>query len=103
MHLRIHPTRNSQVSCINMADQYQFNGAVAQLGERAAGSRKVRGSSPLSSTPLTPTGPTTVGVNPFRDKLGQWIDRVAAGEEVILTRHGRPRIRLSPAIGTGCS
>jgi prevent-host-death family protein len=100
VHLRIHPTRNSQVSCINMADQYQFNGAVAQLGERAAGSRKVRGSSPLSSTPLTPTGPTTVGVNAFRDKLGQWIDRVASGEEVILTRHGRPRIRLSPAIGT---
>jgi prevent-host-death family protein len=49
---------------------------------------------------LTPTGPTTVGVNPFRDKLGQWIDRVAAGEEVIVTRHGRPRIRLSPAAGT---
>jgi hypothetical protein len=69
VHLRIHPARNSQVSCINMADQYQFDGAVAQLGERAAGSRKVRGSSPLSSTPLTPTGPTTVGVNAFRDKL----------------------------------
>jgi prevent-host-death family protein len=38
-----------------------------------------------------------VGVNPFRDKLGYWIDRVAAGEEVLVTRHGRPRIRLSPA------
>jgi prevent-host-death family protein len=25
------------------------------------------------------------------------MDRVAAGEEVILTRHGRPKIRLSPA------
>ena len=99
MHLRIGPPRNSQVSCINMAEQYQFDGAVAQLGERAAGSRKVRGSSPLSSTLLTPTGPTTVGVNLFRDKLGQWIDRVAAGEEVIVTRHGRPRIQLSPANG----
>jgi prevent-host-death family protein len=59
------------------------------------GSHEVRGSSPLSSTELTPAEPTTVGVNPFRDKLGQWIDRVAAGEEVIVTRHGRPRIRLT--------
>jgi hypothetical protein len=91
LHLRIHATRNSQLSCINMADQYQFDGAVAQLGERAAGSRKVRGSSPLSSTYLTPAGATSVGVNAFRDKLGQWIDRVAAGEEVILTRHGADR------------
>jgi prevent-host-death family protein len=37
-----------------------------------------------------------VGSNTFRDKLGDWMDRVAAGEEVILTRHGKPRIRLSP-------
>jgi prevent-host-death family protein len=100
VYLRVHQTRNSQVSCINIATQYDFDGAVAQLGERAAGSRKVRGSSPLSSTPSTPAEPTSVGVNPFRDKLGQWIDRVAAGEEVIVTRHGRPRIRLSPANGS---
>jgi prevent-host-death family protein len=25
------------------------------------------------------------------------MDRVAAGEEVVITRHGKPRIRLSPA------
>jgi prevent-host-death family protein len=25
------------------------------------------------------------------------LDRVAAGEEVILTRHGRPKIRMFPA------
>jgi prevent-host-death family protein len=39
-----------------------------------------------------------LGSNPFRDKLGYWMDRVAAGDEVILTRHGKPRIRLSPAM-----
>jgi prevent-host-death family protein len=100
IRLRLTPTRNSQLACINLADEFDFHGAVAQLGERVTGSHEVRGSSPLSSTPLTPTEPTTVGVNAFRDKLGQWIDRVAAGEEVILTRHGRPRIRLSPASGT---
>jgi prevent-host-death family protein len=38
-----------------------------------------------------------VGSNPFRDKLGYWMDRVAAGDEIVITRHGKPRIRLSPA------
>jgi len=39
----------------------------------------------------------TVGSNAFRDKLGYWMDRVAAGEEVIITRRGRPRFRMLPA------
>ncbi|MGI8864764.1 MAG: type II toxin-antitoxin system Phd/YefM family antitoxin [Solirubrobacteraceae bacterium] len=29
------------------------------------------------------------------------MDRVAAGEEVLITRHGKPRIRMSPAMPTG--
>jgi antitoxin (DNA-binding transcriptional repressor) of toxin-antitoxin stability system len=40
---------------------------------------------------------TTVGSNPFRDRLGYWMDVVAAGREVIVTRHGRPRLRLTAA------
>jgi prevent-host-death family protein len=56
---------------------------------------EARGSSPLSSTPSPE--PVTVGVNAFRDGLGSWMDRVAAGEEVVLTRHGRPKIRMLPA------
>jgi prevent-host-death family protein len=97
IRLRLTSPRNGQRACINIAEEFDFDGAVAQLGERRHGMAEVRGSSPLSSTPPTPTGPTMVGVNPFRDKLGYWIDRVAAGEEVLVTRHGRPRIRLSPA------
>ncbi len=44
LHLRISPTRNSQVRGINWASDYEFGatlqsfGAVAQLGERRAGS-----------------------------------------------------------------
>jgi prevent-host-death family protein len=41
----------------------------------------------------------TVGSNAFRDKLGYWMDRVAAGEEVIITRRGRPRFRMLPING----
>ena len=48
LHLRLAPARNCQVLGVKMAADYPL-GAVAQLGERSAGSRKVRGSSPLSS------------------------------------------------------
>ncbi len=49
VYLRLTPPRNNQQSCINLAGDFTFDGAVAQLGERRAGSAKVRGSSPLSS------------------------------------------------------
>jgi prevent-host-death family protein len=97
LYLRVTPPRNSQRSCINLAEDRSFDGAIAQLGERLRGTQEVAGSSPASSTESPE--PVTVGVNAFRDGLGVWMDRVAAGEEVILTRHGRPKIRLSPATG----
>jgi PD-(D/E)XK endonuclease len=50
LYLRLSPARNNQHIGVTMAADYEF-GAVAQLGERLAGSQKVRGSSPLSSTP----------------------------------------------------
>jgi hypothetical protein len=99
IYLRVSPPRNNQLACINLADKYDFAGAVAQLGERHAGSVEARGSSPLSSTSSSSLEPTvlTVGSNPFRDRLGYWMDIVAAGQEVIVTRRGRPRLRLTAA------
>lgn len=49
MHLRLAPARNNQRAGTRMADQFDL-GAIAQLGERSAGSRKVAGSNPASST-----------------------------------------------------
>lgn len=95
VQLRLARARNGQRACTNLAEEFAFDGAIAQLGERSAGSRKVVGSSPTSSTSLD--GPVTLGANRFRDQFGYWMDRVAAGEHVLITRHGRPRIRLSPA------
>jgi prevent-host-death family protein len=101
LQLRLAPSRNKQRACINLADDFAFEGAIAQLGERRAGSAKVAGSSPASSTESQPPAgrpAVVVGANAFRDKLGQWMDRVASGEEVIITRHGRPRIVMAPAV-----
>ena len=49
IHLRLEPSRNNQKMSIHWAEQYEL-GAIAQLGERRAGSAKVVGSSPTSST-----------------------------------------------------
>ena len=96
LQLRLTPPRNRQLACINLAANFEFPGAIAQLGERVTGSHEVAGSSPASSIDTDCT-PTTVGCNPFRDRFGHWIERVAAGEEVIVTRRGRPLLRLLPA------
>ena len=47
--LRLTRSRNNQERGVRMATQYEL-GAIAQLGERRAGSAKVAGSSPASST-----------------------------------------------------
>jgi hypothetical protein len=57
IQLRLSPTRNNQRQRINWANDFEFGatlsrvqGAVAQLGERLAGSQKATGSSPVGST-----------------------------------------------------
>ena len=56
IQLRLGPTKNNRAQGINWAKDYEFaatlgrRGAIAQLGERLAGSQKVAGSSPAGST-----------------------------------------------------
>jgi hypothetical protein len=50
IRLRLTPPRNGQRACINLADDFDFVGAIAQLGERVNGIHEVAGSSPASST-----------------------------------------------------
>lgn len=40
----------------------------------------------------------TVGVRDLKNRLSAYLDRVKAGEEIIVTEHGRPIARLS-AVG----
>ena len=102
LSLRVQPTRNGQRACTNLAADFEFHGAVAQLGERAAGSRKVRGSSPLSSTrsaaPRQAASQHLVGAHELRERFGYWMERAAAGDGVTVTRHGRPYVTISAAI-----
>jgi prevent-host-death family protein len=95
IHLRVSASRNAQRAAINWAESYELAGAVAQLGERRHGMAEVRGSSPLSSTAQT-GDEVTVGAHEFRAKFGYWMERAAAGDEILITRRGRRYARLGP-------
>jgi antitoxin (DNA-binding transcriptional repressor) of toxin-antitoxin stability system len=96
--LRLTPPRDGQRACINLADDFDFEGAIAQLEERCHGMAEVVGSSPTSSTAQV-AEPITMGSEAFRVRLGEWMHRAAAGEEILVTYRGRSHIRLGPAAG----
>ena len=93
--LRLTPPKNGQRACINLADEFEFSGAVAQLVEHQSGTLRARGSSPLSSTPSSPDM-LRVGANQFRNHFGYYLEQAGEGHEVLVSRRGRPYVRLSP-------
>jgi prevent-host-death family protein len=98
LHLRLRPTRNGQRAALNWAVDYELSGAVAQWNERPAGSRKVVGSNPTSSTRRQDEPRAVqVGAHEFRNLFGYYAERAAAGEEIHVTRRGKPYVRLLPA------
>ena len=92
IHLRLTPPKNGQRACLNLAVDFELPGAVAQLEEHHAGSVGARGSSPLSST--SPPGTLHVGAHEFRNHFGYYLERAAAGDDVRVSRRGRPYVRL---------
>lgn len=99
--LRLDQTRNNQRAALNWAADYEFPGAVAQLEERSDGIRKAEGSSPSSSTlDVASPGCQTeeVGAHVFRNHFGYYMERAAAGTEILIRRRGKPYARLGPAI-----
>jgi prevent-host-death family protein len=92
LSLRVAPTGNNQASGVNWAADYEL-GAIAQLGERWRGTPEAAGSSPASSTPSQ----TEVGCHEFRNHFGFYLERAAAGDEILVRRRGRAFARLVPA------
>ncbi len=102
VHLRLAPPLNGQRACITLAEDHEFAGAVAQLGERRHGMAEARGSSPLSSTSSAPIR-HEVGAHEFRNCFGWYMERAAAGEEVFVRRRGVPYVRLLAAEEAGAT
>jgi prevent-host-death family protein len=95
IHLRLDPAKNGQEGGINYARDYEL-GAIAQLGERSAGSRKVGGSNPPSSTPRANRS-VAVSAHDFRERFGLYLEQAAAGSPIVITRYGKPYARLVPS------
>ena len=96
IYLRVSPSRNAHRACINLASEFEFIGAVAQLGEHLNGIQGARGSSPLSSTSRLPSA-VDVGCHQFRNHFGFYLERAASGETIEISRRGRPYARLIAA------
>jgi prevent-host-death family protein len=101
MLLRLQPAKNNQRAALNWAADYEFPGAVAQLAERSDGIRKAGGSNPPSSILIEPPPAATrseeVGAHVFRNQFGYYMERAAAGTEILIRRRGKPYARLCPA------
>jgi prevent-host-death family protein len=109
LHLRLDRTKNNQRAALNWAADYEFRGAVAQLAERSNGIREAEGSNPSSSTSafkgavaLNFPDPDdfadlkhTVGMDEFYAKLAQYVRLAESGQEVHITRWGKPVARLA--------
>jgi prevent-host-death family protein len=92
IQLRLVPPRNGQRACLNLAVDFELPGAIAQLEERCRGTAEAAGSSPASST--SPPETLNVGCHEFRNHFGWYLERAADGHEVLVSRRGRPYVRL---------
>jgi hypothetical protein len=86
VHLRLAPPRNGQRSCINLAEQYEFNGAVAQLARAFGWQPKGQG---FESPQLHSEPPMSIGSDEFRNRLGYYLDLAAQGQELTISRWGQ--------------
>ena len=78
LYLRLNLPRNHQRASINLARDYTFEGAIAQLGERLAGSQKGVGSSPTGSTESEASTGPQIGADEFRRLFGWYMERPPA-------------------------
>src|SRR5207248_8888956 len=89
--LRLEPARNGQRSCINLAADYEFEGAVAQLARASAWHAEGRG---FESPQLHSEPPRSIGSDEFRNRLGYYLDLAAEGQEIHITRWGHRFMKL---------
>lgn len=99
IQLRLRAPKNGQRAALNWASDFQLPGAVAQLGRARRWQRRGRGfeSHQLHSHRAEPLAVEEVGAHEFRNHFGWYMERAAAGEEFLITRRGKPCVRLTSA------
>jgi antitoxin (DNA-binding transcriptional repressor) of toxin-antitoxin stability system len=59
------------------------------------------GSSPTGSTPTDSPACEVVGAHMFRNHFGYYMERAAAGEEILIKRRVKPHALLGPPTNPG--
>jgi antitoxin (DNA-binding transcriptional repressor) of toxin-antitoxin stability system len=103
VYLRLTAARNGQRACINLADDFTFAGAVAQLARASRWQREGQGFESPQLHVHPQAGTVRVGADACRVAFGYWLDRVSTGEDIVVTRRGKPMIRLSAAVPASAS
>jgi prevent-host-death family protein len=96
IHLRLSPPRNGQRAAVHFAASYELAGAVAQLGRAPVWHTGGRGFESHQLHSPDPPSQHQVGAHEFRNHFGYWMERAAAGDEILITRRGRRYARLGP-------
>jgi prevent-host-death family protein len=96
IQLRLAPPKNGQRAAIHYAAEYELAGAVAQLGRASRWQREGRGFESHQLHSSDAPSEHQVGAHQFRNHFGYWMERAAAGDEILITRRGRRYARLSP-------
>ena len=108
LSLRLDPAKNNQLMGLNWANPFDFSaidwsadsqlGAIAQLEERGHGMAEVVGSSPTSSIPedSSELRLRTVSAEDARNRLATHVAGLRPGDELLITRRGKPYARLLP-------
>jgi prevent-host-death family protein len=95
VYLRLVPPRNGQRASINLAEDFTLDGAVAQLDRAMRWQRIGQGfESPQLHSSSDPPEVLRVGAHEFRNHFGYYIERAADGHEVLVSRRGRPYVRV---------
>jgi prevent-host-death family protein len=100
INLRLAPAKNSQRAALHFAADHTLAGAVAQLEVAPAwhaGGRRFE-SGQLHSPDADQTRPVEdVGAHVFRQQFGWYMQRAAAGEEIRVSKRGKPYVHIVPA------
>ena len=98
VQLRLRPPANGQRAFVNLASDFEFAGAVAQLARASGWQPEGRGFESLQLHSHDQRSRTAVvGATEFRNRFGWYMERAAAGEEFHVERRGRPYVRLTGA------
>lgn len=93
VQFRLAPPKNGQRAAIHFATDYTLSGAVAQLDRACGWQPQGRGfESHQLHSPGSPG--VDVGAHDFRRRFGWYMERAAAGEEIRVSKRGRPYVRL---------